>query len=62
MHLHEPIQVAEICEYTKKEQTEMIADKFSHMSNEYDVLKQGDIQVPLFSEKSVPHISQSKVR
>ena len=62
VHLHEPIQVAEICEYTKEEQAEIIADKFSHISNEYDALKQSDIQVPLFSEKSIPHISQAKVK
>ena len=62
IHLHEPIQVAEICEYTKEEQAEMIADKFSHISSEYDALKQCDVEVPLFLKDSIPHISQTKVK
>ena len=30
--------------------------------NEYDDLKQSDIQVLLFSEKSIPHLSQAKFK
>ena len=35
-HLKEPTQVSDICEYTDKEQAEMLADIFSEISLQYD--------------------------
>ena len=58
----EPIQVSEICQYTKKEQTELIADQFSKISQEYDALRTCDLSVLDFTMDSIPHISQLKVR
>ena len=62
IHLKEPIQVSEICQYTKEEQAELIADIFSKISQEYDALKTSDILVPSFTRDSIPHISQLKVK
>ena len=60
--LHEPVQVSEICEYPDEKQAELIANKFSEISQEYSALKTSDISVPHFTKESIPHISQLKVR
>ena len=58
----DPLQVSSICEYTDEEQEELIADSFSKISQEYDALNSCDISVPIFSENSIPQVSQSEVR
>ena len=61
-HLLEPIQVSEISEHTDKDQAELIANKFSEISQEYDALNTCDIQIPPFTKESIPHILQEKVK
>ena len=40
----------------------MIEDKFPQISQEYDALNSHDISIPPFTEKSIPHITQSEVK
>ena len=61
IHLHEPLQVAELCKYSKEEQAELFTDKFSNKIPDYDAFKQCDIQVPPFSKESIQHITHIKV-
>ena len=61
-HLLEPTQVSDISEHSDKDQAELIANKFSQISQEYDALNTCDIKVPPFTKESIPHISQVKVK
>ena len=61
-HLVDPIEVNSICEYSYELQAEMIADKFSQISQGYDALNSHDISIHPFTDKSIPHITQSEVR
>ena len=60
-HLQKPIIVSEISEYTDQEQADLIADKFSKISNEYDAIKTSDIKIPFFTQESIPHTTHKKV-
>ena len=44
------------------EQAEAIADKFSKVSQEYEPLKDGDIDIPEFDEKSIPQFAPKDVQ
>ena len=50
----EPLVVDSIKHLTDQEQAEVIADKFSKVSQEYEPLQKDDIEVPFFDEKSIP--------
>ena len=43
------------------EQAELIADKFAEVANEYEKLKEEDIDVPEFSEKEIPQFTERDV-
>ena len=60
-HQAEEIIVEEIKELSNKEQAEKIADKFAAVSQEYDELKNGDIEVPNFSDEDIPVIKEEDV-
>ena len=49
----EPLDVNSI-KHLDQEQAEVIADKFSKVSQEYEPLQKDDIEVPFFDEKSIP--------
>ena len=45
-----------------KAQSELIADKFSSVSQEYEKLIDSDVEVPVFSESEIPVISVEDVK
>ena len=49
----EPVIVESLKHLSDSEQAEAIADKFSKVSQEYEPLKEGDIDIPEFDEKSI---------
>lgn len=53
-HKSDPVIVGTIKHLSSKEQAEVIADKFSKVSQEYDPLKSEDIQVPHFEISDIP--------
>ena len=57
----EKVIIAEIFEKTDQEQAEAIAEYFSSIPNEYDAIKNDDIEVPHFSEKQVVQFHPSQV-
>ena len=61
-HKSDPVIVESIKHLTDKEQAEVIADKFSKVSQEYDPLRTTDILVPEFSESSIPVFTVQQVR
>ena len=52
----EPLVVDSIKHLTDQEQAEVIADKFSKVSQEYEPLQKDDIEVPFFDENSILHL------
>ena len=46
---------------TNQEQSEIIADKFASIQNEYEALQTDDIIVPPFTQKQIPTIQPSQV-
>ena len=58
----EPVVVESIKHLTVQEQAEAIADKFSRVSQEYDPLKNEDIEVPEFDEETIPCFLPSDVQ
>ena len=57
----EKMIVEKIKHLTDSEQAELIADKFSEVANEYEELKNEDIEVPPFSENEIPQFSEKEV-
>ena len=53
--------VEAIKDLPNKEQAELIADKFAEVSQEYDRLKNEDIDVPEFSDSDVPEVTEDVV-
>ena len=47
--------------FSKQEQSEIIADKFASIQNEYEALQKEDVQVPPFTEKQIPKFQPSQV-
>ena len=61
-HKSDPVIVETIKHLSDEQQAEVIADKFSKVSQEYDPLKTEDIQVPNFSEATIPKFTPSQVK
>ena len=61
-HQDDVINVESIKDLTDAEQAEEIADKFAEISQEYDVLENGDVKVPNFSESDYPIVQEDEVR
>jgi hypothetical protein len=61
-HKSEDIIVDSIKHLTDKEQAEMIADKFSEVSQEFEKLKDGDIEIPPFNSSQIPQVDENEVR
>ena len=57
----EPI-VENIKHLSDSEQEELIVDKLARVGNSYNALNSCDVQIPVFSEKDIPQVSQFKVR
>ena len=60
-HGSEEISIESIKEFTADEQAELIANSFAAISQEFDALKKDDIEVPTFSEKDVPIVTEAEV-
>ena len=58
----EQLQVDEISHMNEQDQAEAIADRFSAISNEYDPVKKDEINIPEFTESSIPKINPFQVR
>ena len=58
----EEIVVEDIKELSNKAQAECIADRFAAISQEFDRIKDEDIDVPQFSEYEIPQVSVEEVR
>ena len=59
--ISDEVVVESIKDFCDKDQAELIADKFAEVSQEYDKLENGDIEVPEFSESDVPQITEVEV-
>ena len=57
----ENIVVDEIKDFTDVEQAELIADEFSKVANEYEPLKEDDIEIPKFSDDEIPQFKDKEV-
>ena len=58
----ENLVVESIKHLTDQEQAEVIADKFSRVSQEYEALNKDDIKIPHFDEESVPQFTPKDVQ
>ena len=58
----ETVQVDEISHLPDQDQAEAIADSFSAISNEYEPIKKGEIQIPSFEKSSIPQFALHKIR
>ena len=61
-HKSEPIIVESIKHLSDQEQSEVIANKFASVSQEYDPLNKDDISVPNFCQSTVPNFTPSQVK
>ena len=57
----EKVIIAEIFDKTDQEQAEKIAEYFSSIPNEYNAIKDGDIEIPPFTENQVIQFHPSQV-
>ena len=57
----ESVSVDEISHLSDQQQSEMIADSFCAIQNQYDELKADDIHIPHFSETEIPQFSAAEV-
>ena len=57
-----PLQVAEICHLTDKEQVEAIATAFNSISSQYQQVSKEDIQIPDIPAGSIPVITPKQVK
>ena len=53
--------IDEINHLSDQEQAEIIADKFASIQNEFQSLKEDDINIPCFTEEDVPQFHSSQV-
>ena len=53
--------IDEINHLSDKEQAEIIADKFASIQNEYQSLKEDDINIPCFTEEDIPQFHPAQV-
>ena len=60
-HQGEEIIIENIKDFSDEEQAEMIADKFAAVSQEYDKLEDGDIELPKFNLSDVPIVTEKEV-
>ena len=60
-HHDDVINVESIKDLTDEDQAEEIADKFAEISQEYNRLENGDIEVPKFSESDYPVVQEDEV-
>ena len=58
----ENLEVEEIKDLPEKEQAEKIADRFSAVSQEYEKLRNEDIEVPPFSTEQIPKFEEHEVQ
>ena len=58
----ENLEVEEIKDLPEKEQAEKIADRFSAVSQEYEKLRNEDIEVPPFSTEQIPKSEEHEVQ
>ena len=61
-HKSDPVIVDSIKHLSSEEQAEQIADKFSKVSQEYEPLKDSDIQVPEFEASDIPFFVPKQVQ
>ena len=54
-------KIAEIFDKTDQEQAEKIAEYFSSIPNEYNAIKDGDIEIQHFSENQIIQFHPSQV-
>ena len=57
----EQVQVAELKDFSDKEQVEIIAKSFAQISQEFQPLNRDEIQYPSFNEHDFPTISETDV-
>ena len=57
----EEIVVESIKDLSSQEQAEMIADRFASVSQEFDRLENGDIQIPYFPNEDIPQFIEKDV-
>ena len=60
-HRREEVIVDEINHLSNQEQSEIIADKFASIQNEYEALENDDISVPPFNQDQIPQFQPSQV-
>ena len=58
----ENLVVEDLKMFSDDEQAELIADKFSQISQEYDELKDDDIEIPEFGIDDIPQFAEHEVR
>ena len=58
----ENISVENIKDLPVPEQAELIADSFARVSQEYEKLKDEDIEIPKFTDDEIPQFSEEDVR
>ena len=61
-HKAEEIIVESIKDLSASEQAELIADKFSEVANEYEILKTEDIAVPEFCDEEIPQFTEAEIQ
>ena len=61
-HKSDPVIVETIKHLTDEQQAEVIADKFSKVSQEYQPLKKEDIVIPDFCKSSIPQFTPKQVQ
>ena len=59
--LDDVVIVESIKDLTDLEQAELIVDKFASVSQEYEKLEDGDIQVPEFTKDDIPNVTEEEV-
>ena len=60
-HTSDEVIVEAIKDLPAQEQAELIANKFAEVSQEYDKLEDGDIDVPEFDIDDIPQVSEAEV-
>ena len=59
--LDDVVIVESIKDLTDLEQAELIVDKFASVSQEYEKLEDGDVQVPEFTKDDIPKVTEEEV-
>ena len=61
-HKSEEIIVESLKHLSNKEQAEIIADRFSQVSQEYEKLEDGDVEIPEFDVSQIPQVEEKEVQ